>query len=522
MMNQDKVFTTLKPTREYKTFQFDDINRDVIPSLVDRLEEGVIDLNLLDLYPIVTTTERVIVDGQNRFTMAKGLGLPFYYTPGERVSISDVAESNELTLSCTENDALSIFNSMSIEPYTLLSRFIEDFPGACGNTCSRPARWMSSSKVKSSFLNGGFTVDRMGWARAFAKNVTDLMEYSPIVATEPYLNALGRIMLTGCYDHGRMLDKVRAAPASIVRCGRSDHAVIVFQGVYNYKMRSANRVDFERMIVKGRIQPRDEAVVANSHQWPSRQIESSRTVLIHESRDYGAFTLHPSARPIRKVDRLAEFMKRKNLLQHYPIIINRERQILDGQRRFMAAKATGLPIYYIQTDTYSLWANTIAAGVRKAWALDDYMASYAEQGVPAYVWLDKLRERYPGMTPALIIRIHPGGYNAWLQRFRLGAAKFQNGYIESFCHAWCGVESVRRWRKNLIIAAAQLCEYGEAMSRLPAIIGIINRYWDEYFNADMPLSYTSELLLDLYNRRERGVGSIQSRSLHPTIGLYKP
>jgi ParB-like chromosome segregation protein Spo0J len=51
-----------------------------------------------------------------------------------------------------------------------------------------------------------------------------------------------------------------------------------------------------------------------------------------------------------RVKRLAEEMKVKNLLHLYPIVIDQDGVILDGQHRFEAAKSIESEIYYVQSE----------------------------------------------------------------------------------------------------------------------------------------------------------------------------
>ena len=523
-MRDHKIHAVLRPTRAYSSFSFNDYNRDVIPSHVDRLEEAVAEQNLLDLYPLVTTAERVIVDGQNRFCMARNLMIPFYYMAGEDLSVGDITASNELTLSYSEDDVLRSYGSMGIEPYVMLSGFLDKFRRATDYKIGRAARWLSSRSTRPAFVRGDFVIDQMAWAEKIASCIGELREYSKVFASTSYHTAIKRMMLTGKYDHQRMMGRVEKASRKLVHCGEVEHAIAVLQEVYNYNIPAHNRIDFLSLVSSRRTVPLDDRIFVNELPFPQRQIEQIKESAVYVTSDYSLFSRHPSLRPLRQVDRLRDYMQQRNLLQYYPIIVNEQFEIIDGQRRYQAAKELRLPIYFLVSGNFSVWMATVAGGTRKSWSIDDYASSYAKQGLPEYVWAERIRSLYSAMSPSLLMRIHRGAYDDWLRRFRLGHAKFDHQYIENFCRQWGGVESERRWLNTsvLIIATLQICNYGESMDRLPRLIQIINRNWDDVFSVRMPLAYTSESLLELYNKGLRTTSPAISRSTTPGVGVYRP
>ena len=58
--------------------------------------------------------------------------------------------------------------------------------------------------------------------------------------------------------------------------------------------------------------------------------------------------------PLRRVDKLTDAIKTRNLLQFYPIIVDRDLVVYDGQRRLEAAGRASVPIYYIVLQNVSM------------------------------------------------------------------------------------------------------------------------------------------------------------------------
>lgn len=520
-MIDHKIHAVLRPTRAYSSFSFNDYNRDVIPSHVDRLEEAVAEQNLLDLYPLVTTAERVIVDGQNRFCMARNLMIPFYYMASDHLGVADIMSSNELSLSYNERDAMYAYTHMGVEPYVIAAEFMERFKKATDSTIGTAVGLLSKHHSKISFVRGDLVIDQRTWAEKMAVYITDFKEYCPVF-DGAYQKALKRIVLTGKYDHEQMMSKVEWCSKKMLRCAEWRHAVAVLQEVYNFRTREQYRIDFLALVDERKMVPTDDIVFTNQVDTPLRQIEGQKETVVYTTNNYNLFSVHPSLRPLREVDALRDYMQQKNLLQYYPIIVNEKYQILDGQRRFAAAKQLGLPIYFIVSSNFSVWMAIIAGGTRKDWSLGDYLKSYAKQGLPEYVWAETMQERYSGLTPVSLIRAHPGRHPVHTRNFRLGQVKFDHQYIESFCRQWANVNSERRWKHQpLLRAAFSICDFGKSMDRLPRLIQIVNRNWD-ILSAPMSSTYATELLRDLYNKALKTADAVPSRSTVPSTGVYRP
>lgn len=73
---------------------------------------------------------------------------------------------------------------------------------------------------------------------------------------------------------------------------------------------------------------------------------------IQNSMDYGSFSLSPYRRKVsdRSIESLTNEIEFRNLLAYYPIIVDENNVILDGQRRFLSAVNLGLPIRFIRAE----------------------------------------------------------------------------------------------------------------------------------------------------------------------------
>lgn len=503
-MSDETVHAVLKPTRDYSAFSLHRVNRDIVQSHVDRLEDATTDYMLLDLYPIVTTEERVIADGQNRFTMARNLLIPFYYLSSKDVLIEDVMKTNELTLSYSEDDAFATYEKYGLEPYCTLKRFIENYPEVCGRKASRPAQWISSCHKKPDFIRGNFVVDRLEWGAQLATILSDFAIYFPNreVGTA-YTDAIKSIFDSPLYDHRRMMNRVEAAPARLIKCKNQQEALNVLQGIYNYNLRHDNRLDFVTItkFADRKFDMKSEPIV-NSREISRRMIDQSKQSTVYVTYDHNRIKLHPLGREIRRVDPLQEFIQHRNLLPYYPIVVDDQCRILDGQRRYMAARNLGLPIYYIKSVNYSMWMATIAGAIRKDWAYEDYLQSYAAQNFPEYVWLSTVRRRYPFLGISTTLRIHRGHFQTLATEFKRGEIKFDQDYVRKLLSVWSkiGSDKIRRNFSLLVEAATLIFEYGDKFERAGRFLDLINGERGSLFEDSLPLSMMGELLVDEYNR----------------------
>lgn len=114
---------------------------------------------------------------------------------------------------------------------------------------------------------------------------------------------------------------------------------------------------------------------------------------IYETHDLTIFKRRIN-RPInpKKVDRLVQLIRRKNLLMDYPILVDKEMRIIDGQHRVEAARKLGLPIYYrFAQEGVEISDIALASQGTTHWSWQDYLEFYVGQGNEDYKELAELK-----------------------------------------------------------------------------------------------------------------------------------
>lgn len=105
---------------------------------------------------------------------------------------------------------------------------------------------------------------------------------------------------------------------------------------------------------------------------------------IKTSKDYDKFKLTTSAgnRPINEnhVKAIIRSYKEKNLAQYFPILVNSEYEIFDGQHRFLALKELGLEVPYMVAEDLQIRYLLLINQNQKNWKLNDFINNQADQG----------------------------------------------------------------------------------------------------------------------------------------------
>jgi len=119
---------------------------------------------------------------------------------------------------------------------------------------------------------------------------------------------------------------------------------------------------------------------------------------VNSTNDYSKFKKLKGNRNVNKlhVRRLMDSFKQAYLLS--PIIVNQKYEIIDGQHRFEAAKALGLPINFIICNDYLLKEVQLLNTNMKNWGKLEYLKSYVDLGYPEYIKFSDFMKIFPEFT----------------------------------------------------------------------------------------------------------------------------
>lgn len=126
----------------------------------------------------------------------------------------------------------------------------------------------------------------------------------------------------------------------------------------------------------------------------------AKSLKIQYSDDYSIFKKFQSNRLINTnhQKKLVSAIKLKNMLHLFPIVVDGEMQIIDGQHRLAAAKELNLPIYFVVDDEVNKADIAMVNNNRKSWTARDYISFHANEGLRPYKSLSKLLASYSKLT----------------------------------------------------------------------------------------------------------------------------
>lgn len=134
---------------------------------------------------------------------------------------------------------------------------------------------------------------------------------------------------------------------------------------------------------------------------------------IRNSTDYKKFKIFEENREIDPVHlyHLKERIKENNLLDCYPIIINENWFIVDGQHRFQVAVDLKIPIFFIQKEGLTIDDIPALNTISKGWKLPDYHRFWIKRGKEDYRKLDEFSRKFSLSLPnaMVIVQMANGG-----------------------------------------------------------------------------------------------------------------
>lgn len=146
-------------------------------------------------------------------------------------------------------------------------------------------------------------------------------------------------------------------------------------------------------------------------------------VVATKTTDYQMFNFDPRNRPVDpdRVCELYDAISEKNLLHDYPIVVDGNMTILDGQHRVKAAEGLGVPVYYIVSQDATIEDIANVSHTVKRWNGMDYLHHWCAQGRPDYLRLKTYLQQYPFITLNLAMKLcHYGDYSSLYRTFVRG------------------------------------------------------------------------------------------------------
>lgn len=126
--------------------------------------------------------------------------------------------------------------------------------------------------------------------------------------------------------------------------------------------------------------------------------------------DYNIFRTISGNRDINQhhVQQLMDAIENKNLLRYFPVLVNENMEVIDGQHRLAAAVGLGLEVPYevvsgLQIeDVMSINTNS------KSWNIYDFVEAYVQMDNPDYIELKQFIKKYGVSANIGAVLLHGG------------------------------------------------------------------------------------------------------------------
>ena len=138
---------------------------------------------------------------------------------------------------------------------------------------------------------------------------------------------------------------------------------------------------------------------------------------IYETKDYGLFKLSNN-RPVdvKRVEKLKKDIQTSDFGRSFPIIINKNGCVRDGQHRLTARMELGLPIFFhISEQNLNLNAVAKTNSMQKAWNTDDHIISRAKGGNKTFKAIENFASTN-GLKPSQAISFFREGKSSSLRK----------------------------------------------------------------------------------------------------------
>lgn len=177
----------------------------------------------------------------------------------------------------------------------------------------------------------------------------------------------------------------------------------------------------------------------------------------YETNDYDSFKKLKGNRDLHekaKINALMASFKKYGWIGA-PVIVNENMEVIDGQNRIEACRILGIPVQYQIIKGLGIKDCITLNTNQENWDTDDFVYSYATQGLEDYVWIVETAKLYSMFTLKIILALcHGKGCRTDLQGQH--TANIKSGGLD--------VDNERR--KNVINTLDFLLRFDEAVKKI--------------------------------------------------------
>ena len=146
-------------------------------------------------------------------------------------------------------------------------------------------------------------------------------------------------------------------------------------------------------------------------------------IKIYETTDYSAFKILKENRSITpgREKKIVSSIARYGF-RFQPILCNEKLEVIDGQGRLKACEALGIPVLFIIDPAADINVCREMNSSMTNWTIEDYIISYAQEGLPEYVTVAELIAKYSqkGVNTRTVLNVATTSVTCMPEKIRSG------------------------------------------------------------------------------------------------------
>lgn len=234
---------TVHVSKDYEAFSFLGANREQYRGHVENLKKAFQEMgNLTQVQPILVNENFAIIDGQHRFTAAKELGEPIYFTQLQGLTVQDARMMNNLHRGWTTQDYIDSYATTDGN-YAKLKTLQEEYGFAIGIVLTY-VRGDTGKGYFQAMRNGSFVMPAdIAAIRQRLDDLSELVDVFPPVQLRNAAIPLLQIMRNENYNQKRMVSKLaQHGPGHWKAMSNAEDNLRQLEELYNRNQPEASRV----------------------------------------------------------------------------------------------------------------------------------------------------------------------------------------------------------------------------------------------------------------------------------------